>query len=183
MSEHTETQISSRKVYDGHIVHLYVDEVRLENGKTAVREVIRHQGAVCVVPLCADGDVLLVRQFRYPFGTVLLEAPAGKIDPGEDIFAAAKRELSEETGSAAAELTYLGAYYPSVAYLDEVIHLFAARGLSEGDMHLDDDEFLDVVRMPLKTAVNMTLAGQIPDGKTQAALLRVYLQEREQNKA
>lgn len=172
MKQHTETTIESREVYDGVVVHLYVDKVLLENGRTATREVIRHRGAVCIVPVLDNGDVLLVRQYRYPFARTLIELPAGKLDKDEDIFACARRELAEETGARAAELSYLGPFYPSVAYLDEVIHLFAASGITDGEMHLDDDEFLDVVRMPLDEAVRLVLAGEIPDGKTQAALLR-----------
>ncbi len=172
MSEHTETRLDSREIYDGKVVHLYVDTVRLENGATATREVIRHQGAVCVVPVCDNGDVLLVRQFRYPFGKTLLELPAGKRDPGEPLAACARRELAEETGATAKTMTYLGAFYPSVAYLDEVIFLLVAEGLTMGEAHPDEDEFLDVVRMPLSEAVQLALTGKIPDGKTQAALLQ-----------
>ncbi len=179
MSEHVETKLTGTEVYSGRIVHLFRDTVLLENGHETVREVIRHPGAVCIVPVTDDGDVLLVRQYRYPFGRVLLEAPAGKLDPGEAHAACAVRELREETGASAREYRYLGSFYPSVAYLDEVIHLYLARGLTSGEQAPDDDEFLDVVRLPLAEAVQMVLDGRIPDGKTQAALLRVQMMEQQ----
>lgn len=175
MGEHSETMTESRLIYDGKVVHLYVDKVTLENGRQATREVVRHGGASCIVPLCDNGDVLLVRQYRYPFAKVLLELPAGKLDPDEDIAVCARRELEEETGFSADEMTYLGPFYPSVGYLDEVIHLFSARGLHAGQTHPDDDEFVDTVRVPLEQAVQMVLSGEIPDGKTQAGLLRAAL--------
>ena len=104
--------VASEEIYKGRVVHLFRDTVRLPNGKLATREVMRHSGAVCVVPLTDAGEVVMVRQYRYPFQTVLLEVPAGKLDPGEAPEACARRELSEETGAAAGKLTYLGDYLP-----------------------------------------------------------------------
>ena len=173
-----EKQLDSRLIYDGTIVHLYRDTVCLPNGREAFREVIRHNGAVAVVALFDDGTVLMEEQFRYPLGQVLLEIPAGKLDgPDEDPCEAARRELREETGFTARQMTPIGDYYPSPAILSEVIHLYVARGLSAGERSPDEDEFLRVRRMPLSDLIRRICAGEIPDGKTQTALLRVAMQE------
>lgn len=170
-----EKTISSRLIFDGRVVHLYEDLVALPNGKTSGREYVKHIGAVCVLPLTDDGQVVLERQFRYPFGEVLVEIPAGKLDRSdEDPHKAALRELQEETGLVASELTFIGDYYGSPAILGERIRMYLARGLSKGQRHLDEDEFLEVFQMPLAEAVADVLAGKIPDGKTQAAVLKVY---------
>ena len=170
----TEKQISSRFIFDGTVVHLYKDEVELSNGVRSTREYIRHIGAVCVLPLTDEGEVVLERQFRYPYGKVLVEIPAGKLDArDEDPREAAARELREETGARARELIPLGEYYGSPAILDERIHMFLARGLTFGERDLDEDEYLEVFRMPLDQAVEEVLSGNIPDGKTQVAILRV----------
>ena len=172
-----ETPVSSEEIYHGKIVHLFRDTVRLPNGKSAIREVMRHPGAVCIVPLTEQNEVLMVRQYRHPFSKVLLKAPAGKLDPNEALEDCARRELSEETGAEAGELTYIGDYYPSVAVLDENIHLYIARKLSFHSQHTDDDEFLRVERIPLKTLVEQVLSGEICDGKTQAAILKTWFLE------
>ncbi|MPM04525.1 ADP-ribose pyrophosphatase [bioreactor metagenome] len=177
MNDLTEEKVASEEIYKGKVVHLFRDTVRLPNGREATREVVRHNGAVCVVPLTEDGQVLMVRQYRYPFARVLLEVPAGKIDPGEAPEDCAKRELSEETGATAETLTYLGDYYPSVAILDENIRMYLGKGLTFHTAHLDDDEFLQLERIPLKTLVEQVLAGEIPDGKTQTAILKVWYLE------
>ena len=173
----TEETISSEEIYRGKIVHLFKDTVRLPNGKHAIREVLRHPGAVAVVPLTADGNVILVRQYRYPFAETMLEIPAGKLDAGEDIEVCARRELSEETGLEAAELVSLGVFYPSVAVMDEKIHLFLARGLTQSAAHPDEDELLNVEVCPLNELVQDILRGSIPDGKTQAAVLKAWYLE------
>lgn len=175
ISNKTETCTSSELIYDGKVVHLYVDQIRLPDGKPAFREYIRHIGAVCVLPITREGEVLCVRQYRYPFAKELIEIPAGKLDSREeDHVEAALRELREETGARCERLTYLGAYYGSPAILDEAIDMYFAEELTVGDMSLDEDEFLDLVRIPLSTLVDMVLAGEIPDGKTQVAILRVW---------
>ena len=174
--ELTEKQLSSELIYDGVIVKLFRDDVLLPNGNKGVREYIRHVGAVCVVPVTDDGRVVVERQFRYPFGEVLTELPAGKLDSKqEDPESAARRELREETGAQAAELIPLGDYYPTCAYSDEVIHLYLARGLTFGERSLDEDEFLNVQLAPLEELVADVLNGTIKDGKTQTALLKAYL--------
>lgn len=165
---------SQSYVYKGKIINLRVDEALLPNGKTAGREVVEHPGGVCIAALTEQNELLFVRQFRYPYGEVLLELPAGKLSPGEDPLEAGKRELEEETGAAAKYYTDLGKLYPSPGYCGEVIHMYMATGLSHGAMHPDDDEFLEVERIPLKKAAQMVLDNEIRDAKTQAAVMKVY---------
>ncbi|MBQ4354542.1 MAG: NUDIX hydrolase [Clostridia bacterium] len=168
-----EKMVESELLYNGVVVHLYRDIVELPNGGTSVREYVKHIGAVCVVPITDEGEVLLERQYRYAVDEILTEIPAGKLDaPGEDWAQAALRELQEETGAVPRELIDLGDYYGSPAIMGERIRMFLARGLTFGERHLDDDEFLDTFRMPLDEAVREILAGNIPDGKTQAGVLR-----------
>lgn len=170
-----ETPLASELIYDGKIVHLYKDTVLLPNGQSALREVIRHVGAVCVVPLTDEGEVVCVRQFRYPHAKVLLEIPAGKLDSKEeDRPSAALRELREETGALCQTLTPLGQLLSTPAFVDEVIDMYLAEGLTFGDTDPDEDEFLDVVRIPLEDMVDMILRGDVTDAKTQAAVLKVW---------
>lgn len=172
----TEKQLSTKVIYDGVIVKLRVDEVELENKEKAKREVVEHCGAVCVLPITDDGLVYMVRQFRYAFSETILEIPAGKLDsPDENPVEAAKRELEEETGLKAKELVYIGDFRPSVAILTEVIHMYVARGLYSGSQNLDEDEFLEVEKYPLEKLVEMVMSGEITDGKTIAAVLKVKL--------
>ena len=170
-----ERQLDSRLIYDGRILCVYDDAVALSNGHTASRELIRHVGAACVIPVLDDGRVVVERQYRYPVGLVLTEIPAGKLDsPDEDPAAAARRELREETGYSCDELIPLGPFYPAAAYSSEKIHMFLARGLHRGEQDLDSDEFLNVALVPLDELVRQALSGQIPDIKTQAAILRAW---------
>lgn len=161
--------------YEGKIVNLRVDKAELPDGQTAVREVIEHPGGVTVAPLTEEGELLFVRQFRYPFGEVVLELPAGKLEKGEDPFRAGIRELREETGVVAEKYVDLGKFYPSPGYCGEIIHLYGATGLTFKEQSLDKDEFLNVERIPLSTAVEMVLNNEIPDGKTQAAVLKMAM--------
>ncbi len=171
-----ETELSSEVKYDGALLHIRRDTVRLPNGKTATREYNIHYGAVCIIPLLENGDVLLERQYRYPLREVITEIPAGKLDaPDEDPLEAAKRELREETGATAAEWHALGLFCPTGAYSTERIYMYLARGLTFGARELDEDEFLNVFRMTLDELVDKVLAGEIPDAKTQAAALRAKL--------
>lgn len=167
-----EKKINSKQIFDGKIVKLFVDEVELQNGRHATREVVRHPGAVCVVPVTNEGEVVMVRQFRYPFSEVLLEVPAGKLEYGEDPLEAVKRELSEESGAEAEHIEYIGSLYTTVAIFDEKIHMYLATGLTFKKAHPDEDEFLEVEKIPLKTLIDMVMRGEIPDSKTQVALLK-----------
>lgn len=167
-----EERISSEEVYDGRIIRVTRDTVRLENGAEAIREVVHHPGGACVVPLTDDGQVLMVRQFRYPHGSETLEIPAGKLEYGEDPAQCARRELKEEVGAEADEFYSLGSLYPTPAYDREVIYMYLARGLHFSEQSLDADEFLDVEKLPLYEAVRRIMRDQIPDAKTQIALLK-----------
>ena len=172
----TEETLTSTLLYDGRVVHLYRDTVRLPNGQETIREVIRHVGAVCVLPLFPDGNVLVERQFRYPHARVLLEIPAGKLDSkAEDRLDAAKRELYEETGYRAGKYTDLGPLYTTPAFVDEVIEMYLAEELHTEDdgQHLDEDEFLTVEKIHIDTLCEMVMRGEIPDAKTQIAVLKV----------
>lgn len=174
-----EKTLSSTLIYDGKVVHLYEDKVLLPNGVQAKREYVKHIGAVCVLALTDEGEVVLERQFRYPFHRELIEIPAGKLDSTEeDPMQAALRELKEETGYVPDRITYIGDYFSSPAILDEKIRMFFATGLKRDGQQLDDDEFLEVFTMPLEELVNEVLDGKIPDGKTQVAALKVWAMQR-----
>lgn len=175
MADLTEKTVTSTEIYKGKIIDVFCDDILLPDGKPAKREYIKHVGAACVVPVTDKGEVVIVRQFRYPFHAVLTEIPAGKLDgKGEDPLVAAKRELKEETGAEAKEMIYMGAYYPTCAYSDEVIHMYLAKGLTYGDAHFDDDEFIEYETVPLKALVDDVMNGKIKDGKTQTALLKAW---------
>lgn len=169
----TEVAIASEEIFKGVVVHLFKDKVRLTNGSESVREVLRGCRAVCVIPIDEDGNVTVVRQYRYAHSKVLCEIPAGKLDEGEEFLEAAKRELFEETGIRADKYTFLGEIYTTPAFVDEVIYMYLATGLHEsGEQHLDRDEFLNVEKIPLAELVDMTLRGEIRDAKTQTAVLK-----------
>ncbi len=168
-----ETQKSSELIFDGKVLHLYFDEIYLPDGREATREYCRHIGAVCVVPITDEGEVVCVRQYRYPLAQVVLEIPAGKLDAkDEDPTQAVLRELREETGATCRRLTYMGKYFSSPAILDECIHMYMAEGLDFGNTDFDDDEFIEAERIPLDTLVGMIMRGEVIDGKTQAAVMR-----------
>ena len=169
----TEVKTDSQEIFDGVILHVFRDTVSLPNGGPATREVIRHVGAVGVIPMTDDGKVIIERQFRYPLNRVVTEIPAGKLDSfTEDRLSAAKRELEEETGYTAREWLDMGDYYPTPAYCDERITLYLARGLELGQRHLDEDEFLNFEAVPLPELVEAVMGGRITDGKTQVAVLK-----------
>lgn len=168
-----ETLTGSEEIFDGIVLHVKRDTVRLPNGHSAIRELIRHIGAVCVIPVLDNGDVIMERQYRYPIDRVILEIPAGKLDAaGEDRLSAAQRELREETGYTADEWINIGDFHAAPAYSDEYITMYMARGLRRGDRHLDEDEFLDVHTVPLKELVEEVMAGRISDAKTQVCILK-----------
>lgn len=162
-----------QEIFDGRILHVFNNTVTLPNGNESTREIIRHIGAVCVIPVTDDGKVIVERQFRYPINSVITEIPAGKLDSAtEDRLSAAKRELVEETGYTADEWIDMGIYYPAAAYSDEKITMYLARGLHKGNQKLDDDEFLNVEEVPLSDLVDDVMSGKITDGKTQVAVLK-----------
>ncbi len=167
-----EKTLTSKLVYDGGLLKVHYDTVELVNGCTSWREVIRHPGAVVMVPLDDEDNIYLVRQYRYPYAKVLLEVPAGKLEYGEDPFEAAKRELSEEIGAEAREWISMGEMLPTPGFCDELQHVYLARGLTFGQMHPDEDEFLERVKMPLSQAVEMAIDGTLEDSKTVASILR-----------
>ena len=168
-----EKQLRSQTVFDGIVLHVKRDEVSLPNGSEAVREVIRHIGAVCVIPVTENNEVIVERQYRYPIDRVITEIPAGKLDSREeDRLSAIRRELLEETGYTADEWISLGDFHPAPAYSDEYISMYMARGLHPGQRHLDEDEFLDVMTVPLAELVEDVMAGRISVAKTQTAVLK-----------
>ena len=168
-----ETRLFGETLYEGRIIRVEKDTVLLENGAEAFREVVRHPGGVSVAALTEKNEVLLVRQFRYPYGEVLLECPAGKLEPGEDPFEAMKREQREETGTTGRDYVSLGEMYPTPGYCGEIIRMYACRVESFGKKELDEDEFLEVEQVPLSEAVSMVMRGEIRDGKTQVMLLKL----------
>jgi len=172
-----EKQLSHRYFFEGKIMKARLDEALLPNGKTALREVCEHVGGVGVLPIDRNGNVLLVRQFRYPYDTEMLEIPAGKLDHGEaeSIADCGARELKEETGCTAARMVPLGCVYPSPGFLTEVVHLFAALDLTDGEMQPDEDEFVELVRLPLAEVEAMVERDEIRDAKTVVALYRAKL--------
>lgn len=169
---HFEKQLTTKPIYQGKILELHADTVLLENGSEALREVVLHHGGVGILPVDEQQNLLLVRQFRYPTGGELLEIPAGKMERGEDPRQCGLRELEEEVGCHAAVFESMGAMWPTPAYDTELDHLFYAEQLSPAKQHLDEDEFLDVVRLPLEKAIEMVLRNEIPDAKTQLAILK-----------
>src|SRR5687767_9783952 len=163
--------MSGELVYDGGLLKVHRDVVRLPDGTQAYREYIRHPGAVAVVPLFDDGRVLLERQFRYPNRREFIEIPAGKLEPGEPHLDTAKRELLEETGYQAKEWTRLGVMHTAIGYTDEAIELFLAKGLAYRAAQLDAGEFLEVLKIPFEEAIAMIRDGRITDSKTVVGLL------------
>lgn len=170
---HFEKTLNSDTRFEGRVFTVTVDKVELENGRTSTREVVHHHGGACIAALTENDEIYLVRQFRYAFGQELWELPAGKLEKGEDPFEAARRELGEECGLTAEHFVDLGPVYPTVGYCTEIIYCWAATGLSPCGMHLDEDEFLTPEKVPFDRAVEMVLSGEIRDGKTMAALLKI----------
>ena len=166
-----ETTRSSETIFEGKVVHLKRDVVILPDGSEAYREVVEHTGGVCIAAVDDERRVFLVDQFRYPIGAVVTELPAGKLERGEDPYAAAVRELREETGCTADEVRSLGSILPSPGYTSERLHLYLATGLHEGTQSLDDGEFLNCYRIPLSEAVSMVRDNRIEDAKSATLLL------------
>ena len=170
----TEKRIDGEIKYKGVIVTVRLDRAQLVNGKIVKREVVEHPGGVTVLPVDENGVCTMVRQFRYPFGRMILEAPAGKLEPGENPDDAALRELKEETGAVPARFTPLGALIVSPGCYGEVLYLYLAEGLQCGAQSPDEDEFLDLARTPFDKMLARVLSGEVQDAKTVAGILKVY---------
>ena len=166
-----EARVSSETVFQGNLLHVRRDTVRLPDGQLATREYIVHPGAVLVVPVLSDGRLVIERQFRYPLGRVFVEFPAGKLDPGESALATAQRELIEEAGYAALEWVRLGVIHPLLSYSTEAIELYVATGLAHVGAKLDDGEFLEIGTMSVGEMFAAVDRGLITDAKTVTALL------------
>jgi len=166
-----ETQLDSTPVYDGHFLKVRRDRVQMPDGREARREYIVHPGAVMIVPVLDDGRLLMERQYRYPMGRVMLEFPAGKLDPNETPLVCGRRELREETGYSAREWAYAGALNNAIAYSDEIIHIFFARGLTLGERELDEGEFLDIVAHTPAELDELARSGAMTDAKSLIGLL------------
>lgn len=169
-----EQKLSSQYYYKGKIINMRVDQALLPDGTQAIREVVEHPGGVTAAILTEGNELLFVRQFRYPNMELTLELPAGKLERGEDPFEALKREQMEETGTWSDHYIFLGEILPTPGYTDEILRLWACRVSGTGALHLDEDEFLEVERIPLETAYQMALDNQIRDAKTQIGILRTY---------
>ena len=170
--EYTEKTLRRINSYQGIIVKVSVDRVQLADGKESYREVVEHPGGVCVLPIDKEGRAWCVRQFRYPARRHFLEAPAGKLEPGEDPRSAALRELSEETGFIPGKLIYMGEFHTSPGYNTERLHLYLALELTRGEAHPDPGELLDIVTLPFAELVDMVMRSEIPDAKTAMAVLK-----------
>jgi ADP-ribose pyrophosphatase len=175
MAVYVEKTVSSDKIFSGKILNLRVDTVEMPDGSTATREIVEHHGAVAVAAVDAEGMIYLVRQYRKPVEEVLLEIPAGKLEIGEDAVECAHRELLEETGLKAESLEKVFTYYTTPGFTTEAIHIFVASGLTQYEAQPDEDEFLDLVKLPLDEAYAMIRSGEIKDGKSIVALQHLKL--------
>ena len=172
-SEETGTTLETRHLHPGRVVDLWAERVRFPGGAEGELEIVRHVGAAAAVPVLPDGRVVLVRQYRHATGGWLLEVPAGKLDPGEEAAACARREVEEETGYRVGRLESLGWIWTSPGFTDERIHLYAAYDLEASVQRLEEDEVLEVVVLPLDRAVAIAVSGEMEDAKTICALLRL----------
>ena len=171
-----EKKVSRKEIYDGRVLHVVADKIILPSGEESVREFCIHVGAVAVIPVLSDGRVIMERQYRYAHSRVFYEIPAGKLDSvDEDPLSAAMRELREETGAIAGRMTSLGIIDTSPALINERIHLYLAEDLHFAERELDEDEFLDVVKVPFGEVVKMIMENKIPDAKTQTAVLKAKI--------
>jgi len=167
-----EEKLDSKRIFEGNVFSVRLDTVRLSDGEIRPREIVEHRGGVGIVPLTEDGELLMVRQFRYAVGRELLEIPAGKIEADEPPELCAERELSEETGCAAAKWVDLGEMYPTPGYCGETLHIYLALGLQYGEMHLDEGELLSVERVPFETVCRMIFDNELRDAKTVFGVLK-----------
>jgi ADP-ribose pyrophosphatase len=168
-----EETLTSKYLFEGRVIKLRFDEVRLQNGNTSTREIVEHPGGVCIAPVDENGNVLMVRQYRRPFDQMILEVPAGKLNYGEDPYECGVRELEEETGFTTDHMEFLGEAYLSPGFCNEVIHVYMTEHLIPGTLHPDEDEFINVERIPIDQLVTMIMSGEIRDAKTQIAILKL----------
>ena len=168
----TEKTIASEMIYDGRILKFKIDKVELPNGEIGERELVEHPGGVAVVAVDNDENILMVEQYRKPYEKNLLEIPAGKLDKNEDIEACGRRELEEETGYTAKNFVFLGECYPSVGYTNERIRIFIATDLTKTSQNLDDDEFLNVYKMPIREVIAKIMNNELSDAKTVMGVLK-----------
>lgn len=169
----TEKTVASQQVFNGRIIRVYLDEVELPDGQHAPREILRHNGGVCCAVLNDRDEIALVRQYRYVYGEVVTELPAGKLETGENPFEAVKREVREEIGAYGTDWRDMGKLYPTPGYCGEVIHLYTCRLSSVTAPEPDEDEILESMWVPFDEAVRMVLSGELPDSKTQTLILKL----------
>lgn len=167
-----EKTVSSEKVFEGRIIKVKVDRVEMPDGSVATRELVEHPGGVGIVAITDKDEIILVEQYRKPLDKAIYEIPAGKLDPGEHHRTCGMRELEEETGLSAKVFDYMGFIYPSPGFTDEVTHVYLAKELTQGETHPDDDEFLDVKKVPFDTALKMVMDGEINDAKSVFGILK-----------
>ena len=168
-----EKTLGTKDIFKGKVFSVHVDDIELPDGSKSFREVVEHSGGVCVAAITDEDELFFVRQYRYPYGRVLLELPAGKLEKGEDPLEAGKRELQEECGVTAEEIISMGTVYPTVAYCSEVIYLYATKNLKKTQQNLDEGEFLSVEKIKISDAADMVMKGEISDSKTVALVLKV----------
>lgn len=171
----TEIQTESKEIFNGKIVHLFLDKVSLPDGRSATREVVKHPGAVAIIAADEEGKLLLVRQFRYPMSKIIYEIPAGKLEPEENPDDAARRELEEETGHQCKKMEKVSTFYSSPGFSDELMHIYFTDSLIPGRQHLDEDEFLEVYAVTLEEALRMVEDHRIADAKTVYAVQYMQL--------
>lgn len=171
----TEKKLSSKHVFDGKLLQVYVDDVQLPDGTTSTRDWIKHPGASSVVPVFEDGTIMLLKQFRYPPRKIFIEVPAGKLDEGEAPSKTAERELLEETGISCSSISEAGSFFPAIGYADEEIFVFVAWGLTKQAKNVDDDEFLLNHRVSFADALEMIASGEITDAKTICSIIKAKL--------
>lgn len=173
-----EEQISSQTIYSGRIIDVCLDDVRLPDGKLSQREYVKHRGGACILAVDDDDSVYLVRQYRYPYGAVIAEIPAGKLESGEEPAVTAARELEEEVGVKAEHILPYGVLYPTPGYTNERIYVFLATELKKSRTHFDDEEFINVVKMPFAELLEKVIRGEIHDAKTCYATLKYAVEAR-----
>ena len=171
MSKLKETQLSTEQIYKGSLLDVRRDEVTLPNGKTSSREYIKHPGAACIIPVLPDGKIALIKQYRYPVQSEMIELPAGKLDPGEEPEDCARRELEEEIGYSAGKLTFVCNIHPAIGFASEIMWIYLAEDLVKTTENTDHDEFLEIMPTSLAEAVKMVWDGKITDVKTIIGLL------------